>query len=206
MGEETDDLVESTPKLRAQIKALTKGFDIFDEKENKIKDTYSIMKGIAEVWEDMENADQAALLELIAGKTRAQGVSALLSNWSQVDEVLKVIANDEGVALKNNEEKLNTIQGRLTKLTNAGQKLASDAFNTEAIKDFISVGTDAVNLLDAIINKIGTIPTAFGAIGAASTFATKGGGQLNQSSYPKWMKSYKAPGIVRGNTKQVHAF
>lgn len=205
MGEETDNLVESTPKLRAQIKALTKGFDILESDGKTIKSTYDIMKGIASVWKDMSDVNQAALLELIAGKTRAQGVSALLSNWSQVDEVLKTIAQDEGIALRNNEEKLNTINGRIIQLTNASQRLAQDAFNTEFIKDFISAGTDAVNLLDQIVNKIGAIPTAIGAIGAASTF-TKSGGQLNQSSYPKWMKSYKAPGIVRGNTKQVHAF
>lgn len=205
MGEETDNLVESTPKLRTQIKALTKGFDILGSDGKTIKSTYEIMKGIAAVWEDMSDVDQAALLELIAGKTRAQGVSALLSNWSQVDNVLKTIAEDEGIALRNNEEKLNTIQGRLTKLTNASQKLASDALNTELIKDFISGVTGAVNALDTLIQKIGLLPTAAGAIGLGTTF-TKGGGQLNQSSYPKWMKSYKAPGIVRGNTKQVHAF
>lgn len=205
MGEETDNLVESTPKLRTQIKALTKGFDILGSDGKTIKSTYEIMKGIAAVWKDMSDVDQAALLELIAGKTRAQGVSALLSNWSQVDEVLKTIAEDEGTALRNNEAKLNTIQGRLTKLTNASQKLASDALNTELIKDFISGVTGAVNALDTLIQKIGILPTAAGAIGLGTTF-TKGGGQLNQSSYPKWMKSYKAPGIVRGNTKQVHAF
>ena len=205
MGEETDNLVESTPKLRTQIKALTKGFDILGSDGKTIKSTYEIMKGIAAVWKDMSDVDQAALLELIAGKTRAQGVSALLSNWSQVDEVLKTIAEDEGTALRNNEAKLNTIQGRLTKLTNASQKLASDALNTELIKDFVSGITGAVNALDTLIQKIGLLPTAAGAIGLGTTF-TKGGGQLNQSSNPKWMKSYKAPGIVRGNTKQVHAF
>lgn len=200
MGEETDNLVESTPKLRAQIKALTKGFDILESDGKTIKSTYDIMKGIASVWEDMSDVNQAALLELIAGKTRAQGVSALLSNWSQVDEVLKTIAQDEGIALRNNEEKLNTINGRIIQLTNASQRLAQDAFNTEFIKDFISAGTDAVNLLDQIVNKIGAIPTAIGAIGAASTF-TKSGGQPNPG-----LTTYKATGIVRGNTKQVHAF
>lgn len=59
MGEETDNLVESTPKLRAQIKALTKGFDILSSDGKTIKSTYEIMKGIAAVWKDMSDVDQA---------------------------------------------------------------------------------------------------------------------------------------------------
>jgi len=178
MGEETDNLVESTPKLRAQIKALTKGFDILSSDGKTIKSTYEIMKGIAAVWKDMSDVDQAALLELIAGKTRAQGVSALLSNWSQVDKVLQTIAEDEGIALRNNEEKLNTIQGRITRFTNASQKLASDAFNTEAIKSFVSFGTDAINILDEIIKRVGVIPTMVGTVGGIVS-AKSGGGPAN---------------------------
>ena len=82
-----------------------------------------------------------------------------------MDKVLQTIAEDEGVALRNNEEKLNTIQGRITRFTNASQKLASDAFNNEAIKSFVSFGTDAINILDEIIKRVGVIPTMVGTVG-----------------------------------------
>ena len=212
MGEETDDLVESTPKLRSQIKALTKGFDILSSDGKTIKSTYEIMKGIAAVWDDMSDVDQAALLELIAGKTRAQGVSALLSNWEQVDKVLQTIAEDEGTALRNNEEKLNTIQGRITKFTNASQQLASDAFNTEALKSFVSFGTEAVNILDKIIKQLGVIPTIIGAIGGVAS--VRSGGVFNgiQSSFAETLdkiqlsRKAKAFNKVNFGYSQIGAF
>lgn len=128
----------------------------------------------------------------------------MLDNFSQAEKVLKTIAEDEGTALRNNEAKLNSVEGRIMKLNNATQELYVDIFNSDMVKEFISALTQVVHLIDDLVKHTGALTPLMGILGAATT--VKGGGQLNQSSYPKWMKSYKAPGIVRGNTKQVHAF
>ena len=57
MGEETDNVVESTSKLQAKIKALS-GINILTE-SGDYKDTYTILKEIGQVWEDMSDIDQA---------------------------------------------------------------------------------------------------------------------------------------------------
>lgn len=71
-GESVDGMAESTSKLRAQVLALTNvtgkgGFDIMTDNGQTFKSTYDIMLGISQVWKDMSDVDQAALLELIAG-------------------------------------------------------------------------------------------------------------------------------------------
>lgn len=58
MGEDTDDMASSTSKLRAQVKGLTKGFDIMAD-ETTFKQTYDIMKGIAAVWDDLDDIQRA---------------------------------------------------------------------------------------------------------------------------------------------------
>lgn len=65
MGEETEGVIESTSKLQAKIKALS-GVDILTN-TGDYKDSYTILKEIGNVWEDMADIDQAALLELMAG-------------------------------------------------------------------------------------------------------------------------------------------
>ena len=68
LGEETDENVENISKMQGQILNMTKGkVNIFDASGN-FKSTYEIMKGIAEVWDDLSSIDQANLLETIAGK------------------------------------------------------------------------------------------------------------------------------------------
>lgn len=72
LGEETDENVENISKMQGQILNMTKGkVNIFDGAGN-FKSTYEIMKGIAEVWDDLSSIDQANLLETIAGKFLAR--------------------------------------------------------------------------------------------------------------------------------------
>ena len=66
MGEDTDDMASSTSKLRAQVKGLTKGFDIMKD-DKTFKQTYEIMEGIAKVWGDLDDISRASLLETLAG-------------------------------------------------------------------------------------------------------------------------------------------
>ena len=40
------------------------------------------------VWNNLSDSSQAATLELVAGKTRANNVAALLKNYKQIDNVL----------------------------------------------------------------------------------------------------------------------
>ena len=67
MGEDTDDMVESTSKLRDLVKGIT-GFDIMKD-ENTFKDIYDIVIGISEKWNTLSDIDQASLLENLAGLT-----------------------------------------------------------------------------------------------------------------------------------------
>ena len=52
-------------QLQAKIQALS-GVNILTD-AGEYKDTYTILKEISAVWEDMSDMDQAALLELMAG-------------------------------------------------------------------------------------------------------------------------------------------
>jgi TP901 family phage tail tape measure protein len=94
MGEETDNVVESTSKLQSKIQALS-GVDILT-KSGDYKDTYTILKEIGQVWEDMSDIDQAALLELMAGKNRANTLSAILSNMEDLTGAYSDALNAEG--------------------------------------------------------------------------------------------------------------
>ena len=81
MGEETDGVVESVSKLQSKVKAIS-GVDILTD-TGAYKDTYTIIKELAEVWDDIGKTDpkgQAALLELLAGKNRSNAMAAMLTN------------------------------------------------------------------------------------------------------------------------------
>lgn len=57
MGEETDGVVESTAKLRDEIKALS-GVDIMKD-ATTFKSTYQILDELADVWDNLTDISQA---------------------------------------------------------------------------------------------------------------------------------------------------
>lgn len=60
-------MANSTSELRDLVMSMT-GFDIMaDEAGTQFKDIYDIIVGIGEVWDDLADVDQAALLEKLAG-------------------------------------------------------------------------------------------------------------------------------------------
>lgn len=65
-GEDTTGAITSKSKLRGKIKLLS-GVDILTD-TGAYKSTYKILLEISRVWRDMSDIDQAALLEIIAGK------------------------------------------------------------------------------------------------------------------------------------------
>lgn len=174
MGEETDGLASSTSKLREEVMALS-GVDIM-KNENEYKSTAEIIKEIGAVYGDMTDVSQAALLEKLAGKTRASTVAGLLENYKLIDEVIESSANAEGSAAKENEKYMESIQGRMAILKNSGTELLTTFINSDGIKSGISMVTsltDAVTKL-ANIPFSGEIATLLG-IGGFATKSIIGG-------------------------------
>lgn len=154
MGEETDGVITSVSKLQSKIKALS-GVNILTE-SGDYKDTYTILKEIGQVWEDMNDIDQAALLELMAGKNRANTLSAILGNMGDLTSAYETAMNAEGSALRENATYMDSIQGRIDQFKNAVQTMWMNFIDSDVIKFIVNVGTALVKLVD----KIGVLQSA----------------------------------------------
>ena len=152
MGEETDGVVSSVSKMQEKIRALT-GVDIVGM-NGAYKDTYTILQEIGTVWEDMYDIDQAALLELMAGKNRANTLAAILGNMKDLEGAYKSAMNAEGSALRENEAYLDSIQGRIDIFNNALQTFWMNFIDSSVVKGFVDTGTTIINILDTWYGKI----------------------------------------------------
>lgn len=172
MQEDTDGLCESTSKLREQIKSLT-GVDIMLD-DNTFKSTTDIIKELGTVWDKLSDSSQAATLELIAGKSRANNVAALLKNYQKIDEVMESLGDAEGSALRENEAIVNSIDGRIKVLSATAEEFWQKFIDTDFVKNAISLATDLLGLLTQIIDKFGTLPIIATGIAAAFSFKNVG--------------------------------
>lgn len=166
MQEDTDGLCDSTSKLREQIKSLT-GVDIMLD-DNTFKSTTDIIKELGAVWDKLSDSSQAATLELIAGKSRANNVAALLKNYQKIDEVMESLGEAEGSAMRENEAIVDSIDGRIKKLSASMEDFWQKAINTDFVKNIVSSLDTILNLLTKIIDQFGLLPTIIG-VGGAGT-------------------------------------
>lgn len=85
------------------------------------------------------------------GKTRANQVSALLSNWTIAEKSLQSALNSTGVAVNENKIYLDSIQGRLATLKATAQGFANDIIDPNWIKWVVTLGDYLVRGFDFIM-------------------------------------------------------
>lgn len=185
IGEDTDGLIETTSKLQEKVLSLTAvngkmGVSLLDANGN-YRTTYEILQDIADIWEEIGEADiadgqnrQAALLEALAGKTRAQSLASLLQNGEMLRSVYEDVQDSEGSAIKENEAYMESIQAHLQVLESKWQELWDNTLAKEQINWVIDrLG----NILD-IVNEIGLLNTTLiaggGIFGAIKAFKGEG--------------------------------
>lgn len=165
MQEDTDGLCDSTSKLREQIMSLT-GVDIMLD-DNTFKSTTDIIKELGAVWDKLSDSSQAATLELIAGKSRANNVAALLKNYQRIDEVMESLGDAEGSAMRENEAIVDSINGRIKVLSATAEEFWQNFIDTDFVKELVSLTSDLLNILTKIVN-IGNGAGILGLIGAGT--------------------------------------
>lgn len=174
-GEDIEGLVETTSKLESQIKSLTAvngkmGVSILDVNGN-YRDTYDILKDLADIWDEIGKADvkdglnrQAALLEMISGKNRSNIAASILQHPELLDQVYKdVTENYNGSAQNELNTYLDSVDAKITRVQESWAQIWQSDAATSSMKALLDIADGAVNL----VNILGPAKTAFGVGGAA---------------------------------------
>lgn len=170
-GEETDDMIENTSKLRDKVMALTDvgdgGVDILTD-TGAYKSTYQILLEIAEVWDRINEVDpknQAALLEILAGKTRGSQVASILQNPEDLRDAYDMALDSDGSAQQELETYLDSIQGRIDLFTNELQTFWMNLINSNVVKGFVNAGTTILHVLNGIMEAVDQVAEGWGSLG-----------------------------------------
>ena len=151
------------------------------------------MKELSEVWGSLSDVTQANVTEMLAGKRNSNAVSAILNNFSVAESAMESAANSANVAWEENDQWLDSIEGRLSQLNASFQSLSVDTLKSDFVKDLVSLATAFVKCTDAVVKFTGAFP--------AASFFTLFIGQLGEPKMTGFMiVPSNTPG---GNTEQV---
>ena len=172
MGEDTDNLVTSTSKLQAKVKALTGGFDIMQDK-NTYKDIYDIVVGIGEKWADMNDISRASLLEMLAGKTQSNALAAAFDNVNVIKDAYATAENSDGSAERELKNYQKGVEYSLDRIKASFQEFSTITLDSNIFKGIVDSGNAALNVVTSLISEFGGLQTAIS--GIAAYFLQKNG-------------------------------
>lgn len=157
-----DGFTMTTSKLRGLVQALT-GFDI-QETEDSYKSIYQILLGIGKEWNNLTDLEQASLSEELFGKRNSQVGFAILNNIKRLEEIYDLAEHSTGSAMEEQQKYLEGVSYQFDIFTASVEKLANTFMSSDFLKGAIKSGTTFINILDNIIENLGTIPTLIGTI------------------------------------------
>lgn len=169
--EETESYSKDIEELSGEIASLTKtastpgGISIFsDDAKETYKSTFEIMKEIADIWNDLTDKNQAELTEVLAGKNRGNQISALMQAFQsgQVEKAYTTSINSEGSALKEQERWMNSLEAKVQQFQASFQQLSNTTLNSDFLKAFVDGGTTALNIINELIDNLGTLQILIG--------------------------------------------
>lgn len=177
IDEETGTTTKELKAMASSIKGLS-GVSVFtDETKQTYKSTYQILQEISKVFDKLSDKSQATLLEDLAGKRQGNVVASILSNFSTAEKALEVQANSTGGALREQSTYMDSISAHANKLKETFVGLGQNIINTGATKGILDVGTNGLNLITQIVDKLGLVPTILSGIVATMSLLNRNGGK-----------------------------
>lgn len=81
-----------------------------------------------------------------------------MRDFDIAERALKASQESTGSALSENEKFLESIQGRLDKLTASWQSLSNNLLDSDLVKDAISSATTLLDIVNTLVDKLGLVP------------------------------------------------
>ena len=209
MGEETDNVIESTSTLAEKIKALTNidgsgGVNILEEDEETFRSIFAIYNDISKVYDKMSDKDASALLDLIAGKNRSNQISAILQNMSEANELLERSLNATGTASEEYQIYLESAEAATERFGVAMTETYSSIISGDTVKGLANTGAAVLDFANSWNILEGTIRgfLALGILKGVTTLTVAfKNSALQISNYGKALGAVKQIGVYAQGTE-----
>ncbi|WP_068620014.1 phage tail tape measure protein [Paenibacillus tuaregi] len=159
ISKEGEDLTGLIPKMESQFKSI--GLTLKKD-DNTFKSTYEIFNDLSSVWGKLGDAQQKDILGLVAGKGQEDAAKSLITNWKDAQGALQVGVNSFGSAARENEQYLDSIQGRITLFKDAVGEMWQNVSDSAAVKGVIDLGTGLIKVLAKLTDTFGGFGTIIG--------------------------------------------
>jgi hypothetical protein len=166
------DVVEATGKVADLTKVASNnnmGISMFtDASQTHYKSLVDYLGQISDIWDEIDEKSQVALLQNLFGKNRAQAGAAIINNFDTVRKSLEAMENSAGSADREMSVIMDSLDYKLNRLSETGTSVAQNLFKRDDMKTVVDGLTSVMNVIDSLTSKLGL----FGSIGLGAGLFT----------------------------------
>lgn len=145
------------------------------------RDLSDVLRELAARYGSLNDVERNSVNTALFGTYQANIGQVLMTNWDKVENLAKISANSTDEALKKFEAYSDTVEAHINSMTAAGEKLSMQIVDSEFLKGAADSGTVFLNVLSDVIDKLGVLSTAMGAITAGGALRGKTIGVFNNN-------------------------
>lgn len=150
------------------VGALTKHNVALRDAKGEYRDTYDIMQDIANVWDQMNSSEQAALAELAAGNRQQTVFYSIIENFNEVAaKSMDKMSGASGSMRQAYGEWMESMSAHIETFKAAFQGLSSDLISSGLLNGLVDIGTAIINIIDGVVrlnDKLGTTAITIGSV------------------------------------------
>lgn len=133
-----------------------------------------VLDNLAAKWDSLSQVQQNALAKAFAGTRQAEVFRSLMSNYENAKKYMEIANDSSGYATEKFEAYKNSLSGSIEDFKNSFQSLSNTLISSDFLKGIVDAGTGALDILDSLIDKFGTLSSLAAGIGIFQ--GLKGGG------------------------------
>lgn len=126
------------------------GVKILEADNKTFRSIYDIFVDLSKVYQQMSDVDQSALLDLIAGKNRASGISATLNNMSEAQDIYERSLHSTGSAQREYDKYLESSEASLNRFKASMTETYQSVINGQTVTGLLNCGNAALQFANSI--------------------------------------------------------
>ena len=159
---------ESGESLSNVEKALNKVGIKLRENLTDYRDLSDVLKELAGKYNTLNDVERNSINTALFGTYQANMGQILLSNWDKVEKLTEISEKSSTEALDKFNKYADSVTAHINSMKAAYEKLAMQLSDSEFLKGAADAGTGFLNVLSEIIDKLGVMSTAMGAVTAGA--------------------------------------
>lgn len=115
-------------------------------------------------WSEFGTVQQRAVAQAFSGTNHMNDFMVLMQQYSKAQEYMRIADDASGTSMEKYSAYTDSLEGKLEGLKSTFESLSSTVLDSDALKGFLSGGTEVLGLIDKLTNSLGVMGTV--AVGA----------------------------------------